>query len=317
MSTSKPPLALIGAPFDLGASCRGAAMGPAALRVADIAGQLAALGHDVSDFGDVTEEAPLVATQALHAKMKNFGWVASVVRALDLRVSTALGVGRVPVVLGGDHSLAMGSVNAVASHCRASGRPLRVLWLDAHADFNTPDTSPSGNMHGMSVAMLCGEPGFEGLVEEGRRRPLATGEVKAFGIRSLDADERRALSDRGVDVVDMRAIDELGVVATLRPLLAEAEAAGAHIHVSFDVDSLDPDVAPGVGTPVPGGLTYREAHLVMELLHDSGLVGSVDCVELNPFNDDRGKTARLMVDLLGSLFGRRIVDPPQTRRNRA
>jgi arginase len=216
--------------------------------------------------------------------------------------------GRVPIALGGDHSLSMGSVNGVARHAREAGRPLSVLWLDAHADFNTPATSPSGNLHGMSTAFLCGEAGLDGLIGDEPRVPIHPARLHIFGARSIDAEERALLRARGIDVVDMRMIDEFGVSVPLRRILDAVAAENGLLHVSLDVDFLDPAIAPGVGTMVPGGATYREAHLVMELLHDSGLVASLDLVELNPFLDDRGMTARLLIDLVASLFGRRIMD---------
>jgi arginase len=268
MPESTAPLALIGVPLELGAGRRGCAMGPAALRTAEIAETLTELGRRVEDLGDMAPPPPL----------------------------------------GGDHALAMGSTHAAASHWRERNRELSVLWLDAHADFNTPGSSPSGNMHGMPVAMLTGEPGLETLLGDIERVAIDPKNVTLFGIRSVDREERALLRRRGMNVVDMRRIDEFGVVAPLRTILDETRARGGVLHVSLDVDFLDPSIAPGVGTDVPGGATYREAHLIMEMLHDSGLVGSLDIVELNPYLDDRGKSARLLVDLAASLFGRRIVD---------
>jgi arginase len=188
---------------------------------------------------------------------------------------------------------------------------LFVLWLDAHADFNTPETSPSGNIHGMPVAMLCREPGLDAIMGEVERVSVKPANIHLFGIRSVDRAERALLTARGIHVIDMRLIDEFGVVAPLKAILEEIRARDGVLHVSLDVDFLDPSLAPGVGTAVSGGATFREAHLIMEMLHDSGLVGSLDIVELNPFLDERGKSARLLVDLACSLFGRRIVDRPQ------
>jgi arginase len=304
---SKAPLALIGVPLELGAGRRGCAMGPAALRAAGIVEALAELGRDVRDLGDITVPPPAVAL-APEGHAKHYAGIAAWTRAIHERVRAAAADGATPVTLGGDHALAFGSVNAAAAGAAERGRELFVLWLDAHADFNTPRTSPSGNMHGMPVAMLCGEPGFETLLGEIARAPVDPRHVHLFGIRSLDREERALLAARGVHVVDMRHIDEFGVVAPLKAILDEVRRRCGLLHVSLDVDFLDPTIAPGAGTDVPGGATYREAHLIMEMLHDSGLVTSLDVVELNIFLDERGKSARLLVDLVASLFGRRILD---------
>jgi arginase len=202
----------------------------------------------------------------------------------------------------------MGSVNGVARYWQAQGRPLFVLWFDAHADYNTPATTLSANMHGMSAAFLCGEPGLDHLLGAEPRVSIPPSQLDLFGIRSIDPLEKELVRSRAIPVVDMRAIDEFGVAVLIRRVIDRVRAAGGVLHLSFDVDVLDPSVAPGVGTTVPGGATYREAHLVMELLHDSGLVRSVDVVELNPFLDERGRTARVAVELIGSLFGMQISD---------
>lgn len=299
---------ILGVPVEAGAGRAGPVMGPAGLRTAGLAAALRELGHTVRDLGDLRPEPwdPAAPTARLDE-------VTAWSRALAVRAAAMLDGGALPVFLGGDHSLSMGSVTGVARHCRAAGKPLYVLWFDAHADFNTPETSPSGNLHGMPVALLCGEPGFDAVFAAAERVPVDPAHVHLFGIRSLDPGERALLRARGVDVVDMRAIDEHGVAVPMRRILERVAAAGGHLHVSFDTDVLDPAIAPGVGTPVLGGLTYREAHLLMEMLHDSGLVGSLDVVELNPFHDERGKSALVLVDLIASLFGRRIIDPVATR----
>jgi arginase len=222
--------------------------------------------------------------------------------------------GGVPVFMGGDHSLSMGTVSAMARHCRDTDRELFVLWLDAHADFNTPATTPSGNMHGMSMAFACGEASLTPLLGDRPFVPVPPENVHIFGLRSIDKEERGAVRDKGIQVVDMRMIDQASVSILLQGLLQEIiekiEGRRAHLHVSLDVDFLDPSIAPAVGTTVPGGATYREAHLIMEMLHDSGLVGSLDIVELNPFLDERGRSARLLTELVTSLFGRTIIDCP-------
>jgi arginase len=201
-------------------------------------------------------------------------------------------------------------VNGVARHCREVGRDLLVLWLDAHADYNTPHTTITANMHGMSAAFLCGEPGLDGLLGDETRAAIAPGQLELFGIRSIDKAEKELLRLRRTSIADMRAIDEFGVGVLMRRIIDKVRVRNGVLHVSFDVDFLDPEVAPGVGTTVPGGATYREAHLIMEMLHDSGLVRSVDIVELNPFLDERGKTARVAVELIASLFGQQITDRP-------
>ncbi|KQP51442.1 arginase [Methylobacterium sp. Leaf108] len=291
---------VIGAPIEVGTHEAGAIMGPAALRTAGLVRALADLGWPVTDRGDVSPDPA--------APARGAGAVAAWALALREAVGAALGRGALPVVIGGDHSLSLGTVDAVLRHCAAGNRALFVLWLDAHADFNTPETSPSGNMHGMPLAALCGEPGFSDLFADDDRPTLAPGNVHLFGLRSIDAGERALVAARRIDVVDMRTIDEFGVVAPLRRILERVKAADGVLHVSLDVDFLDPSLAPGVGTTVPGGATFREAHLIMEMLHDSGLVAALDVVELNPFLDERGRSARLLVELVASLFGRAILE---------
>ena len=299
-------LTIVGAPIEDGASVAGAAMGPAMLRVAGLIRELAALGHEVVDQGDLTLAAPLASVAPPAGAARNFERIAAWSRLLREKTYEAIKAGRTPIVVGGDHSLAMGSIAGVARYARETGRELFVLWLDAHTDFNTPATSPSGNMHGMPAAMLCGEIGFEGLFEGELAPCLDPRNLHLFGVRSIDDGERRLLRARGVDVVDMRVLDEYGAAATIRRIIERVAARRGLLHVSLDLDFLDPSLAPGVGTPVPGGATFREAHLAMELLHDSALVSSVDLVELNPFLDERGRSAILLVDLVASLFGRTV-----------
>jgi arginase len=300
-------ITLIGAPIEEGSGRRGAAMGPTALRIAGIETVLAELGHPVHDKGDIR---PLPAGDlANHPGANNLQMVAAFARALNDAVHDAARKGHFPIILGGDHALSMGSVSGMARYADEVGRPLFVLWLDAHADFNSPTTSPSGNMHGMPVAFFCGEAEFASVLP--RDRPLVDPKrVYQVGIRSVDAREREEIAEHGVNVYDMRAIDEMGMAYIMRQILDEVRAANGLLHVSLDVDFIDPEIAPGVGTTVPGGATFREAHLIMEMLCDSGLVSSLDVVELNPFLDDRGKSARILVELTASLFGRRILDRP-------
>ena len=300
---------IVGIATASGASVRGCGMGPEALRVAGLVEALIDLDHATADHGDLRRAHAQVSTNPSSNRLpeeRKADVLELAERASDLGVSI-LKAGNFPLFLGGDHSIAMGTVSAVARHCAAKNQPVHVLWIDAHADYNTPETSPSGNLHGMPLALLCGEAEFD----ESFRGPwlgrIDPRNVSIFGARSVDRDERRLVQARGLDVIDMRRIDQLGVVAALQKVIDRARAAGAHLHVSFDVDCIDPSIAPGGGTLVPGGLTYREAHLMMEMLHDDGVVGSLDVVELNPFLDHGGKTATLMVDLVASLFGRSIM----------
>jgi len=308
----KPPgkIALLGVPVDLGASVRGTLMGPAALRTAGLGAVLEDLGYDVVDHGDLLERDLAWNDEAPPANTRHYREVQAWVRATASKSFEMASSGAVPVFLGGDHSLSMGSVVGVARHWERLGRRLSVLWFDAHADYNTPKTTETQNMHGMSGAFLCGEPGLENLIAGLERRPLTPDALHLFGVRSIDREEKQVIHDRGVNVVDMRRIDRFGVVEAIQKILETVRARNDLLHLSFDLDVLDPEAAPGVGTTVPGGVTYREAHLVMEMLHDSGLVASVDVVELNPFLDDRGRTARTAVELIGSLFGQQITERP-------
>ncbi|MBL8594973.1 MAG: arginase [Devosia sp.] len=282
---------LIGVPTDAGASCRGAALGPDDLRTAGLAERLAGLGYAVADLGDVGVDRRLVP--------------AAEIDALAVGASEAgyrsLENGARPIFLGGDHSISMGSVAGVARHCRDAGRPLFVLWFDAHGDFNTWATTETGNIHGMSLARLCGEPGFAN--DDAWFAPVDPANVMILGARALDCEEAQLIDERGVEVVDMDTVRVVGVATPLRRFLDRVEAANGHLHLSLDVDAMDPSLAPGVGTTVAGGLTLDEGRLVMDMLHRSGRVGSLDLVELNPVLDSGGKSADLMVDLTARLFG--------------
>jgi len=303
-------IAVLGAAIDIGASQRGTLMGPAALRTAGLLTLLDGLGFGVMDHGDVSiGELPELADE-VPDNARHYREIQRWTRALTRRAYELAQSGAIPIFLGGDHTLSMGSVNGIARHWREAGRELFVVWLDAHADYNTPATTLSGNMHGMSAAFLCGEPGLDGLLGDEPRASIDPDRLELFGIRSIDKLEKELLRDRRISIVDMRQIDEFGVAVLIRNVIGKVKARNGVLHVSFDVDFLDPHLAPGVGTTVPGGATYREAHLVMELLHDSGLVRSVDIVELNPFLDERGRTARTAVELIGSLFGQQITDRP-------
>ena len=268
------------------------------------------MGLDVEDRGDLSIGEIAELADAPPANASHYREIQRWTRALSAHAYELTRSGAIPIFLGGDHSLSMGSVNGMARHWRERGRELFVVWLDAHADYNTPATTLSGNMHGMAAAFLCGEPGLDGLLGEEPRAPIAPAQLDLFGTRSIDKLEKDLLRDRRVSVADMRQIDEFGVGVLIRRVIDKVKSRGGVLHVSFDVDFLDPSLAPGVGTTVPGGATYREAHLVMEMLHDSGLVRSADIVELNPFLDERGRTARTAVELIGSLFGQQITDRP-------
>ena len=300
MSLSRT-LALIGAPTDIGAGHRGAVMGPEALRVAGLAEALRERGLEVIDTGNLSGPANpwLPPVDGYRHLPQVVEWNQLVMDA----VQTQLRAGRLPVLMGGDHCLGLGSITAVARHCRDTGRKLRVIWLDAHADFNTSDVTPSGNVHGMPVACLCGL-GPKPLTHLGGSAPaIVPSEIRQIGIRSVDQGEKRLVKEYGLDIYDMRYIDEIGMKRAMEEAL-EGIDDDTHVHVSFDVDFLDPSIAPGVGTTVPGGPNYREAQLVMEMIADTGRLGSLDIVELNPAFDDHNRTGKLAVDLVESLFGK-------------
>ena len=294
-------IALIGAPTDIGAGARGASMGPEALRVAGIQKALEAHGMTVVDLGNLS--GPINPWLPPVDGYRHLDEVVIWNKTVHEAVYAELKATRLPILLGGDHCLAIGSISAVARHCRETRRKLRVLWLDAHADFNTNLLTPSGNTHGMPVACLCGN-GPQALIEIGGTVPAVNPKwVRQIGIRSVDAGEKRLVHEAELEVFDMRYIDEMGMRHAMELALATIDA-NTHLHVSFDVDFLDPDIAPGVCTTVPGGPTYREAQLCMEMIADSGRLGSLDVVELNPAYDVRNRTAVVAVDLIESLFGK-------------
>ena len=292
-----PPMervAVVGVPMDLGANRRGVDMGPSALRYARLLEQLEDLGYTVEDLGDV----PVSLARASRRRGRGLAYLEEIrAAALVLKERlAALPEGVFPIVLGGDHSLSMGSVAGAAR-----GRRVGVVWVDAHADFNTPETSPSGNVHGMPLAVLSGL-GHPRLTEV--FRAVDPKDVVLVGVRSLDPGEKRLLKEAGVRVYTMHEVDRLGVDRIAEEVLKHLQ--GLPLHVSLDADVLDPTLAPGVGTPVPGGLTYREAHLLMEILAESGRVQSLDLVEVNPILDERNRTAEMLVGLALSLLGKRI-----------
>jgi arginase len=296
---------LIGAPVDSGKRRAGCLMGPDAYRTAGLSKALTDLGHQVTDLGTVTPAAhpPDEANSRLFSLNQTIGWTS----ALRDAAASAMEQG-LPIFLGGDHALSLGSVIGVANYAARQNRPQFVLWLDAHTDFHTPQTTDSGNLHGTPVGYFTGREGFDGFPAV--KNPVPEENVCMFGLRSVDTPERQALEGSRIRRHDMRDIDENGITGSLAAFLDHVAAQNGMLHVSLDVDFLDPSVAPAVGTTVPGGATVREAHLICEMLHDSGLMTSLDLVELNPFLDERGRTAHLMVDLCASALGRRVFDRP-------
>ncbi len=298
---TKPPIRIVGVPMDLGQKRRGVDMGPSALRYAGLQARLEGLGYTVHDAGNVM----VPGMEEIHdetgaaGRAYNAATIARVCSDTYAAAMRGFETGDTLIVLGGDHSIALGSVAA------ALDRPVRtgVIWVDAHADFNTPQTTPSGNVHGMVVAALMGKCAPPLQLGTTRLEPELTAMI---GIRDLDREEREALSDSGIFVHTMRDIDEQGMADVVDDVLRQFRGVEA-IHVSLDMDSLDPSAAPGVGTPVPGGLTYREAHLIMEMLADNGRVRSLDIVEVNPILDTGNRTAEIAVELVASLFGHRIL----------
>lgn len=294
-------LRIFGVPMDLGQRRRGVDMGPSALRYAGLDNRLRALGYNVVDSGNLN--VPLPENEPPdNSKARHLESIAKVCRDVYAKTLATLERDEVSIFLGGDHSISIGTVSAMDAH----GGNVGVIWVDAHGDFNTPEITPSGNVHGMALAALLGR-GARELTDIGREgAKLSPAEAVILGARDIDPAERVALRESGVLVITMRDVDEMGMAAAARQAL-ERLGGLSKIHISLDMDSLDPMEAPGVGTPVPGGLTYREAHLLMEILSDSGKVGSLDIVEVNPILDNRNRTARLGVELAASLFGQRIL----------
>lgn len=300
---------LIGAPIQTGASQPGCIMGPASLRTAGLIQTLGALNWNVTDQGDLTipPQSPLShPNPALHHLAEAKAWI----EVLSQAAYATAHDHDLPIFIGGDHSLSQGSVDGIARYAADMKRPLFVLWLDAHTDFHDLNSTESGNIHGTPVAYFTGQDGFDGLPKV--YHPVPAQNICMMGLRSVDPAEHDRVLAKGIDIHDMRAIDEAGILGPLQNFLSRVRDANGLLHVSFDVDFLDPDIAPAVGTTVPGGATLREAHLIMETLCDSALVTSLDLVELNPFLDERGRTASLLVDLTASLLGRRVFDR-QTR----
>ncbi len=280
-------------------------MGPQALRVAGIGTALRGFDCDVQDLGDLS--GPPNPEQLPVNGYRHLAEVIDWNRAVYEATAGVLAEGRLPILLGGDHSLAIGSISAVAEHCRATGKKLRVIWVDAHADFNTAELTPSGNIHGMPVACLAGHGPEELTTLSGRKPAVGTDEIRQVGLRSVDSGEKAFLFAESVEVFDMRFVDEIGMRRTMIRALSGVDD-NTHLHLSLDLDFVDPEIAPGVGTPVRGGPTYREAQLCMEMIADTGRLGSLDVVELNPALDDHNTTAELAVDLVESLFGKSTLE---------
>ncbi|MNZ35083.1 Arginase [compost metagenome] len=294
-------VSLVGAPTDVGAGARGASMGPEALRVAGLERRLRARGFQVLDRGNLN--GPANPWQPPQQGYRHLPEVIAWNQAVHDAIYAELREERLPILLGGDHCLGVGSISAVARHCRDTGKKLRIIWLDAHADFNTSELTPSGNIHGMPVACLCGAGPRELVEMAGQVPAIQADAIRQIGIRSVDEGERVRVHEAGLEVMDMRYLDEVGMRVAMQQALAGLDE-NTHLHVSFDVDFLDPEIAPGVGTTVPGGVSYREAQLCMEMIADTGLLRSLDIVELNPALDVRNRTAKVAVELTESLFGK-------------
>ena len=300
------PIHIIGVPLDLGAGRRGVDMGPSAIRIAGLGARLADLGYDVDDKGDLTTPNPETKASG-NTQKKYAAEIGRVCQRLYRTTRVSLDAGALPVAIGGDHSLAAGSVAAAAAHARRRRTRVGLIWVDAHGDMNTPDTSPSGNVHGMPLAALLGPEPRE-LSRIGEFSPkVRPSNTVIVGLRSLDPAERDRVRASGVTVFTMRDIDEHGLAEVTHQALDLAGRGTSGLHVSFDLDVCDPVIAPGVGTPVRGGLSYREAHTLMELIADSGRLTSLDLVELNPILDARNVTAELGAGLVLSALGLKIL----------
>jgi arginase len=307
MTGSMRPVALIGVPLDLGAGRRGVDMGPSAVRVAGLGKKLAAVGCDVADLGNVAVPQAESLSDCGPADAKYLTPIAAVCESLADLVASALRDGRMPLVLGGDHSIAAGTVAGVSTFFRAREEKIGLLWIDAHADMNTPASSPSGNIHGMPLACCAGSGPDELKNLLGFSPKVDPARIALIGLRDVDEVERRNVKDLGVRAFTMRDIDERGMRSVMDEAIAIALNGTAGFHLSFDMDFLDPEFAPGVGTPVRGGATYREAHLAMEIVADSRRMLSMEVVEVNPVIDEVNRTAELAVELILSAMGKKIL----------
>jgi arginase len=297
---------LLGVPMDLGSGRRGVDMGPSAIRIAGIADRLRELGHRVVDDGDVAIKN-MEELKVGNERARYLGEIARASAIIARKIERVMGQGHFPLVLGGDHSIAVGTVSGIAGFARQQGKKAGLLWIDAHGDINTPDTSPSGNIHGMPLAALLGYGAVELTSIGGEFTKVDPGNVALVGIRSLDAGEKERLKETGVQVHTMADIDRHGVHRVMKRALARVTDGTDYVHVSFDLDAVDPAVAPGVGTPVKGGLDYREAHLIMEVIADAGVMTSLELVEVNPILDQGNASAAFAVELVQSAFGKKIL----------
>jgi arginase len=297
---------VLGVPMDLGSGRRGVDMGPSAIRIAGLEDRLRELGHTVVDEGDL-DIKNIEELKVGDVRARYLPEIARASRQVCAKVARVMERGQFPLVLGGDHSISVGTVSGLVTASASAGKKVGLLWVDAHGDINTPETSPSGNIHGMPVASLLGEGPAELVSIGGEGRKVDPRNVALVGIRSLDDGEKARLKRFGVQVHTMSDIDRHGIHRVMKKALARVTEGTDLVHVSFDLDAVDPTVAPGVGTPVKGGLDYREAHLIMELLHDSGVMTSLELVEVNPILDDRNSSALFAVELVQSAFGKKIL----------
>jgi arginase len=297
---------VLGVPMDLGSGRRGVDMGPSAIRIAGVEARLRELGHEVVDEGDIAIKN-MEELKVGNARARYLAEIARAAGVVCRKVDRIMSRGRFPLVLGGDHSIAAGTVSGIAAFCRRRRKKLGLLWVDAHGDINTPETSPTGNIHGMPLAALLGHGAAELTGIGGKQPKVQPANVALVGIRSLDEGEKHQLKASGVQVHTMSDIDRHGIHRVMKKALARITDGTDYVHVSFDLDAVDPTVAPGVGTPVKGGLDYREAHLIMELLHDSGVMTSLELVEVNPILDQGNASAMFAVELVQSAFGKKIL----------
>ena len=297
---------LLGVPMDLGSGRRGVDMGPSAIRIAGVADRLTELGHKVVDEGDIVIKN-MEELKVGHERARYLGEIARAAAVIARKIERIMGLGHFPLVLGGDHSIAVGTVSGIAAHAQQQDQRVGLLWIDAHGDINTPETSPSGNIHGMPLAALLGFGAGELTGVAGPPPKVHPANVALVGIRSLDAGEKKRLKETGVQVHTMSDIDRHGVHRVMQKALARVTDGTDYVHVSFDLDAVDPTVAPGVGTPVKGGLDYREAHLIMEVLADAGVMTSLEMVEVNPILDQGNASAAFAVELVQSAFGKKIL----------
>jgi len=297
---------VIGYPLDLGAGRRGVDMGPSALRIAGLTQKLEQLEYEVHDMGDISVPTP--ETQDVYdPRLRYLPEITKASEALALHVKNALDTGYFPLILGGDHSMSIGSLAGIAAHCQAEKKRLGVIWVDAHSDINTPETTPSGNIHGMPVAVNLGIGAQELLNVGGNFTKLKPENITMIGLRSVDPGERSLIKQLGIDAYSMTEVDKLGMYAIMLTVLERMKSRVDHLHISFDLDGVDPSVAKGVGTPVPGGLSYRETHLIMEMAAESGLVKSFEVTEVNPILDDMNQSADFAVGVVTSCLGKRIL----------